>query len=77
MKLLRVSRNFFAKMFHLLMTCFSVGNTPVVTGTITQVTKDPQLADIPLSSGVPKHVAPYMDSKDIYKELRLRGYNYK
>ncbi|CAG9770336.1 unnamed protein product [Ceutorhynchus assimilis] len=54
------------------------GGSPVVSGRIRQVTaKEMDLADIPLPTGVPKHVAPYLDSKDIYKELRLRGYNYK
>ncbi|XP_050299399.1 fatty acid synthase-like [Anthonomus grandis grandis] len=53
------------------------GGTTLVTGRITQVGKNVDLSNIPFSSGVPKHVVPYMDSKDIYKELRLRGYNYK
>lgn len=35
------------------------------------------MANIPLPTGVSEHVAPHIISKDVYKELRLRGYNYK
>ncbi|XP_060533831.1 fatty acid synthase-like [Cylas formicarius] len=52
------------------------GGAVVVSG---KVTKDPNddLHPIPCSARVGAHVMPDLTSKDIYKELRLRGYNYK
>ncbi|CAG9769092.1 unnamed protein product [Ceutorhynchus assimilis] len=53
------------------------GDEPVVTGRIYHVSTDePILDDLPMPCGVNPEIAPYMNKKDVYKELRLRGYNY-
>lgn len=49
---------------------------PVVTGIIRLEPKE-EMSPLPLPTGVPNHVAPILNSKDVYKELKLRGYNYK
>lgn len=49
---------------------------PVVTGIIRLEPKE-EMAPFPLPTEVPNHVAPILNSKDVYKELKLRGYNYK
>ncbi|KAL1501269.1 hypothetical protein ABEB36_006624 [Hypothenemus hampei] len=51
-------------------------NVAVVTGRIKYVLKD-ELTDIPLPTDISKSKETSMTSKDIYKELRIRGYNYK
>ncbi|KAH1010150.1 fatty acid synthase [Dendroctonus ponderosae] len=53
------------------------GDVPVVTGTAKLEAKGTVMANIPFPTGVSEHVAPHIVSKDVYKELRLRGYNYK
>ncbi|KAJ8946537.1 hypothetical protein NQ318_004673 [Aromia moschata] len=53
-----------------------VGDSPVVTGRIYE-TKEQQMERVSFDlPGIPKYEALPLTSKDIYKELRLRGYNY-
>ncbi|XP_030748839.1 fatty acid synthase-like [Sitophilus oryzae] len=54
------------------------GDSTVVTGRIRIATgNEADITQLPLPPGVPNNIAPYMSNKDVYKELRLRGYNYK
>ena len=49
------------------------GNTAVVTGIITEVTKPLPLTKL---RPLPPSEYPLMTERDFYKELRLRGYHY-
>ncbi|KAH1011869.1 hypothetical protein HUJ04_001145 [Dendroctonus ponderosae] len=49
----------------------------VVSGVARLVFKDQHMPDVPFSQGVCREEAPLMSTRDVYKELRLRGYNYK
>ncbi|XP_030748833.1 fatty acid synthase-like isoform X2 [Sitophilus oryzae] len=53
------------------------GNATVVTGRIRLAVDDQdEVTPLPHPVGVPNSTVPYMTRKDVYKELRLRGYNY-